>query len=64
MYACVYVPLNIRVKMPKRLDAAISQNESRKMMCVVMMMVFSCQVYDEDDYRRARFTGRQKEVRI
>lgn len=25
--------------------------------------VFFCQVYDENDYRRARFTGRQKEVR-
>lgn len=30
----------------------------------MIMMVFFCQVYDEDDYRRARFTVRQKEVRI
>lgn len=26
MYACIYVALNICVKMPKRLGAAISQN--------------------------------------
>lgn len=41
MYACIYVPLNIRVKMPNCLDAVISQNESRE-----MIMIALCCDYD------------------
>lgn len=29
-----------------------------------VVLFFFCQVYDENDYRRARFVGRQKEVRL
>lgn len=50
------------------LVVVISLNESRKTRISLnilgwfVLIVFFCQVYDENDYRRARFVGRQKEV--